>query len=129
MGAVTHHQGPVSSGVGAPDLVAGDFALSGGFGSTGAIAVASGSKDTRGKATITANGTGLAANPTCTLTFKEAFDVAPIAVVSRGNEAGDDQLTVPFTVRTTATQMILTFLGTPVAADTYTVYWCLEAAS
>lgn len=119
----THFAGRVIAGADAPALVAGDFALSAGYGTTASVAVAAGSKDHKGKITITSAGTGQGANPTCTLTFKEAFAVAPIVALARGNEAGDDQPLIPFTVRATTTQLILTFIGTPVAADTHTLYW------
>jgi hypothetical protein len=107
-------------------LVAGDFALSAGFGTTASVAVASGSKDVRGAITVTSAGVGQAANPTITLTFKDgAFPAAPFAVVAR---AGGSQRTVPVEVTTVSTtQLVATFLGTPVAAETYTLSWTVTA--
>jgi hypothetical protein len=103
-------------------LVAGDFALSAGFGTTASIAVAAGSTASRGEATITSSGTGQGANPTCTLTFPDgAFPAAPFAVVSR---AGGSQRTVPMEVTTrNAGSLVLSLLGTPVAAETYKFTW------
>lgn len=103
-------------------LVAGDFALSAGFGSTASIAVASGSTVARGEATITSAGTGQAANPTCTLTFPDgAFDAAPFAVASR---AGGSQRSVPMEVTTRAVgSLAFSLVGTPVAAETYKFNW------
>lgn len=101
-------------------LVAGDFALSGGFGNTASVAVKTGSKDTRFGIVVTSAGTGQGASPTITLTFKDGtFTSVPFAVVSRG--AGD-QPTVPLLAIATATTLVITFLGTPVAAETYTIF-------
>jgi len=98
-------------------LVSGDFALSAGWGASGAIGTLTGT-DNRFRATITANGAGPAANPTIVLTFKDGtWTTAPFAVVSRG---GGSQPTVQFEVTTvTATALTLTFQGTPVGAETY----------
>lgn len=99
--------------------VAGDYALSAGFGSTASISsVATGSTDQRFKITITSAGTGQGASPTCTLTFKEPWAVAPFVVASR---SAGDQATIQFTAVATTTTVTLTFTGTPVAAETYTV--------
>lgn len=104
--------------------VAGDYALSGGFGTTASVAVATGSNDSRGRITITSAGTGQGANPTCTLTFKDgAWPAAPIAVVCRG---GGSQNTIPVDVTTTTTTMVITFRGTPVAAETYVINYTVE---
>jgi hypothetical protein len=103
---------------GGTTLVAGDFALSGGFGSTASVGTITGN-DQRARFTVTSTGTGQAANPTITLTFKDGtWTTAPFAVVSRG---GGSQATVPVSVSTTATTAVITFAGTPVAAETYTI--------
>ncbi len=102
--------------------VAGDYALSGGFGSTAVVTLAS-ANDSGGKVTITCGGTGHGANPTCTLTFKDgAFPVAPVIVTSR---AGTDQPTVNFSVTTTTTAAVFTFNGTASGSEVYTFTWKL----
>lgn len=104
-------------------VVAGDFALSAGFGSTASVSVTAGSTDMAGKATVTSAGTGQGANPTCTLTFKDgAFPQAPFAVACR---TGGSQLTVPVTVTTTTTTMVITIIGTPSAAETFGISWAV----
>lgn len=103
-----------------------DWALSGGFGSTASVAVAAGSTDSRGKITITSAGTGQGANPTATLTFKDGtWGSAPLgAFVCRG---GGSQLSIPVIVSSvSATQLVLQFIGTPVAAETYVIYYGVE---
>lgn len=99
-------------------IVAGDFTLSAGFGATRSIsAVTTGTRDMRGQFQVTAAGAGLAANPTITLTFKDgAFPAAPFAMVLRN---GGSQPLVQTTWSTTATTLVITFVGTPVAAEVY----------
>lgn len=100
--------------------VAGDYALSAGFGSTASVAVTTGSNDRRGRITITSAGTGQGASPTCTLTFKEgAFEVAPFAMVKRSSLGSQPTIEVSWT--TTTTTLVMTFVGTPVAAETYAI--------
>lgn len=105
----------VSATLGTPH-VAGDYALSAGFGATGSVAVTAGSNDQRFRITITAAGAGVAANPTCTLTFKEPFATAPFAVINR---SGGSQNTLPWIVTTTTTALVITLVGTPDAAETF----------
>ena len=107
-------------------LVAANFALSASFGATATVStIETGSSDSSFQIVITSAGAGQAANPTCTLTFADgsfrnpdgsAF--VPVAVCSRG---GGSQPTVQFSCDCTATTCVLTFMGTPVAAETYTV--------
>jgi len=112
-------------------LSAGDFVLSAGFGTTATVSnVVAGSTDMAGEITITSAGTGQALNPTCTLTFADgAFrnengaPWTPLALLSRN---GGAQLTVDFSYVATATGLVLTFPGTPVAAQTYTLGWRLS---
>lgn len=101
------------------NLVAGDFVLSAGWGATRSISnILSGSKDTRGEFTVTSAGAGQAANPTIVLTFKDgAFPNAPFALVMRN---GGSQPTVINTWVALSTTLTITFVGTPVAAQTYT---------
>lgn len=68
-------------------LVAGDFTLSSGFGSTASIGTITGT-DQRFRATITSAGTGQAANPTVILTFQDGtWSTAPFFVTSRAGGA------------------------------------------
>jgi hypothetical protein len=112
--------------VGGTALVAGDFALSAGFGASASIsAIATGTNDSRGRITITAAGAGVGANPTCTLTFKDGtWTTAPFAIVCR---SGGSQPTIAFDVTTTATTAVFTFKGTPVAAETYSIFFQIIA--
>ncbi len=117
----THLSGLVVAGGSAVDPA--DFALSAGFGTTASVAVAAGSTDRKGRITITSSGTGQAANPTCTLTPKDAYDAAAHPFTTRGAETGDDQLNVgvPARIPPGGATLVLTFAGTPVAADTITI--------
>lgn len=99
-------------------LVAGDFALSAGWGTTATVSnVTSGSRDTRGEITVTSAGTGQAANPTITLTFKNgAFAAAPFALVARNG--GSQPAVLPTWITLSAT-LTITFPGTPIAGQSY----------
>lgn len=107
-------------------LVAGDFALSAGFGNTATVSsVLAGSTDSRFRIVITSAGTGQGANPTCTLTFADlgwrapdGASIIPVAIACRG---GGSQPTVQFSATCTTTTCVLTFMGTPVDTETYTV--------
>ncbi|VVB52847.1 Uncharacterised protein [uncultured archaeon] len=103
-------------------LVAGDFVLSG-WGTGASVAVTSGSTDTRGQITVTV-GTAPAPNPTTTLTFKNgAFAVAPFAIAKQ--QGGTQPLTT-IEESTTTTTLVITFVGTPIVADTVIITWiCL----
>src|SRR5438132_1190187 len=65
-------------------VVAADFALGAGFGSTSPVAVVAGSDDRHGQIAITCSGSGFAqATATVTLTFKDGgYGAAPFAVVT-----------------------------------------------
>lgn len=103
-------------------LVAGDFALSAGWGTTASVAVDANSDDTRGQITVTSSGTGQGANPTITLTFKDGtFTSVPFAIVVRSDHANQPTVTIDYTL--TATTLTITFNGTPVAAETYDIAW------
>lgn len=99
-------------------LVAGDFALSAGWGDAASIGTITG-KDQWCQFTVTSSGTGQGASPTIILTFKDGtWTTAPIVQANRQEFA--NQPTVTFSVTTvTATAVTLTFNGTPVAAETY----------
>lgn len=97
--------------------VAGDYALSGGWGTTASVSAVS-AKDTGGRVTVTSAGTGQAANPTVTLTWKDGtWTTIPAVVASRGDSVNPSG---PFGVTTpTATTCVFTFNGTPVAGSSY----------
>lgn len=113
--SVTRYYGDLGTAV-----ITGDFALSAGWGTTASVsAIQTGSRDTRGRITVTSSGTGQAANPTIVLTFHDgAYTSAPFAVVCR---SGGSQRSVPVEVTTTSTTMTISFIGTPVAAETYVI--------
>lgn len=97
-----------------------DFALSSGFGDSASVAVDAGSTDQRGSITVTCGGTGQGANPTITLTFKDGtWTDAPFAVACR--VTGNDQQTIPITVATTATTLVMTFRGTASGSEVYKI--------
>jgi hypothetical protein len=103
------------------DIASTDFALSAGWGDTAAKVLTAGSHDTAGRIGAQAGGSGIAADPTITLTFKDgAFGVAPRCVVSRGDAvapAGGY-----WTLSSTATTAItFKFVGTPVSGSSYTL--------
>jgi len=97
-------------------LVAGDFALSAGFGTTATVTSVTGT-DQRFGFTVNSSGTGQGADPTIILTFTDgAWTAAPFVVTGR---TGGDQLAVALTVTTSTTTATITFRGTPIAAQTY----------
>ena len=113
----THFQGRVIEGAASPDLAVADVAISGAWGNAATRAVTAGSKDRRGRISVTSNGTGQAANPTVTVTFKEPFDSAPFVAVGRADVLGTAGRSA-ITARS-ATAFTATFVGTPVAGETY----------
>lgn len=106
--------------------VAGDFALSAGFGTTASVAVTAGSTESQGEIVVTSAGTGQGANPTITYTFPGgAYSAAPEAYARR---AGGSQATVAVDAATASTTaVVITFRGTPVAAETYTIKYFVAA--
>jgi hypothetical protein len=97
-------------------LVAGDFALSAGWGSTAAVSAITGT-DQGAQFTVTPGGAGIGANPTITVTFKDGtWTNAPIAVVQRigGNDAAPS--TVGASV--SATALTISPVYTPVSGNT-----------
>jgi hypothetical protein len=71
------------------DLVAADVELGAGFGTAPVLTIQAGSNRSRGVLTIEADATAAQATATVTVTFPEAFDEAPVVVVSRhGGTAG-----------------------------------------
>lgn len=102
----------------ATTLVAGDFALSAGWGNTATVTAVVGT-DQAWTITVTANGTGIAANPTVTLTFHDGtWTNAPTAISKMVGGAGT---ITALTDAPTATTWVITFNGTPVATSTYII--------
>lgn len=111
--------------------VAGDWALSAGWGTTATASVASGCNDTCGLLSISSSGTGQAANPTVTLTAKDgAFGGGIRGVAVRADTASPAPETAVWcSTSASGTQIVWTFRGTPVAGSTYTLmYWHFTAA-
>ena len=104
-------------------VVAGDFALGAGWGSTASLSVAAGSTDAAGQATITANGSGITANPSVAFTFHDgAFPSAPFVIFARGD--GNSPQTALFTAAKGATTSAGTFFaGTPTSGVQYVMVW------
>ena len=97
-------------------LVAGDFALSGGWGG-GTVGTVTGT-DQAWRITVTAAGApGL--NPTVTLTFKDGtWTTSPICSTKSNGGTG---AVLDYTDAETATTNVITALGTPVAGLTYII--------
>lgn len=113
-------------------LVAGDCALSAGFGSTAAPTFATGSTDSNFQLTVTCGGTGQGASPTATITFTDGAwrdnaggTIVPVCVTSRGTST--DQPTIQFQATCTATTCVLTFTGTASGTQVYVVNCQLRA--
>jgi hypothetical protein len=105
----------------ATPLTPADFSLSSGWGSSASVSAYPGSADQRGQITVFANGAGMAANPTVTLTFHDGtWVVAPFAVVGRNDPNTPSGSP---TWSTTPTTLVITFQGTPVAGTFYTFSW------
>lgn len=107
-------------------VVAADFALGAGFGSTASVAVAAGSDDRRGQIAVTAAGSGFAqATATVTLTFKRggyaAVPFAQVTVVSDTSAAGETAY-----AQATATTLVITHQVLPVTAKVYTYTYFIE---
>jgi hypothetical protein len=104
-------------------LVAGDFALSGGWGVGASVAVATGSMDQRWRITVTAAGVP-GANPTVTLTFRHPpWPTGTRALILRNGGSGST-LNPTWSGAPTTTTLVFTAAGTPVAASTY-AYDCI----
>jgi hypothetical protein len=105
-------------------LVAGDFAASAEWGTSPVITVVGGT-DGCASVTIQAKAT-TAASPTLTLTFKDgAWTTIPVVIPARtdivaATAAPGATVTNEWVVTSvTSTQAVFTFLGTPVANNTY----------
>ena len=98
-------------------LVVGDFSLHANWGTTASVGTITGN-DMRAKFTVTSAGTGQTADPTITLTFTDgAFATAPFINVVRN---GGSQLSITQDWVESTTTLIITWRGTPIAAETFT---------
>lgn len=97
-------------------LVAGDFALSAGWGSGAAVSAVTGT-DQGFDLTVTA-GTSPTANPTVTLTFKDGtWTNTPILLIQQRGGTGAQPTAINYTP--SATAPVITWMGTPVNTNTY----------
>lgn len=101
--------------------VTGDFALSGGWGSTGAKANIRGS-DNAPEIQVTPGGTGIAANPTITFTFHNGvFGNTSQTWVGVCQQRGGTGAVADITWASTTTTLVMTYNGTPVSGSTYII--------
>lgn len=99
-------------------LTAGDFAISSGWGNTATVTAVTGT-DSAWQATVTANGTGMTANPTLTLTFKDgAFASSPYTITKQVGGTGGP---LPLFEASTTTTLTITAIGTPAAGQTFDI--------
>lgn len=119
----THHQGRVVAGTEEADLVTADATLTG-WGTTPSAAFASGSKDHRGRCSVTCDTTP-SANPTVAVAFKRAFASVPFVAPARGDAVAPAAGYWAITARS-ASGFTATFVGTPVAASVYVLDWQAE---
>jgi len=104
-------------------IVAGDFALSAGWGDTASVASAGGT-DAQGFVEVQANGSGIAADPTITLTFTDgAWGSAPVAILQRNDTSSPLPTAAYLTYTSTTTDLVIAFRGTPVSGNTYRIEW------
>jgi hypothetical protein len=100
-------------------LVAGDFALSAGWGTTASVVVDANSVDGRWRITVTSNGTGQSANPTITLTFKQAYPIAMFPIVLMSSAGSGVKGRVDMGIPSQSSCNFQYVGGTPVAGSTY----------
>lgn len=109
-------------------VVAGDFVLGAGWGSTGSATVTAGSTDQGGELVITASGSSYAqATATVVFTFKDgAFPRAPVYLVTSST---DQSLTEVggWAQTSTTTALTLTYGVLPVSTKIYKLRYALVA--
>ena len=108
-------------------LVAGDFTLGAGWGTTPVLAITTGSNDQRGKFTVTCDATAAQATATVVITFTDgAFPAAPIPHVMMFS---DNAITDSGSVRATSTTTAMTITCDVLPVDTkiYTFHYVLVA--
>ena len=105
-------------------LVVGDVALSAGWGDSASVTLNDPGNefDTRAMISITANGAGIAANPSVTVTWKDGtYPDKPRVVAMRTNSTAPS--TAFWLSNPTATTGVFDFIGTPVAGSVYGLVW------
>jgi len=107
-------------------LVVGDVSISAGWGTTAVVNAVAG-KDAHGGITINSAGTGQAANPTITVTFKDGvFAGAPVVVCSPNPNTTDLTVNDVWYGKSSTSTLEFTYGGTPVAGRSYIFQWiCL----
>lgn len=101
-----------------------DWALSG-WGSDAYVSGTTGCDSHGTVSVVSGTGTGISANPTVTLTFKNgAWKVAPFAMAKLTSPI--DSLLNPITESTTTTTLTLTFIGTPQISTAYIIKYLVE---
>lgn len=100
------------------------FTLGAGWGTTASLALQAGSTDMAGRATITANGAGIALNPTTTLTFVDGTLAGCFANARPNGGTGATPSNIFWTQPTTT--IVLTHTQTPVAGLTYAFEWQID---
>lgn len=99
-------------------LTAADFVISAAWGNTATISAVTGT-DSAWQVTVTANGTGIASNPTITLTFKDgAFANSPYTI---SKQAGGTGGPLPLFEASSTTALTITAIGTPSAGQTFEI--------
>jgi hypothetical protein len=111
-------------GIGATPLVAGDFALSAGWGLAPTIQVVSGT-DGRGTITVRASGGGFLSNPTITLTFSDgAWSQQPFALVDKIGGNGPSAFVLISSLTTTT--FVWLYAATPIEGLNYQFSWQIQ---
>lgn len=120
--------GRIDGSIGNP-VVAGDFTLGTGWGTTASIAVAAGSTDQRGECTITSAGTGQAqATADVTRVYKDGgFAGTPFARVQLIDNSNAVTEAQPVNQSATTTQHAWRHAVLPVATKTYKFSWLVIA--
>lgn len=106
-------------------LVAGNIALSAGWGNTATLNIIDGT-DFYGKLQVQANGAGIAAFPTITITFNNSVfesGLPPYGMAQRND--GNAPTTAVVTWTSTLTTFVMAFNGLPVAGTNYNFAWML----
>jgi len=105
---------------GTPALVTGDFVLSAGWGTTRNVDAVDGS-DNNFVVLVLSNGTGQAANPTVTFTYKGGdfnFGTSNVPIFTCSQTGGTGAIAF-ITLARGETTVVLTWVATPVAGQTY----------
>jgi len=109
-------------------VVAGDFALGAGWGTTPVVAVTAGSTDQRGSISITADATPAQATATVVFTFADgAYAATPFALVNLQDSTSAADDAQPTSVECTTTALSWTCGVLPVDTKVYIFNWVVVA--